>query len=154
MKKFLTIVMLGCLPVIAPAQVPVMATVFKQMPDSLMPYLSKNNRLDMLDFMDAKMKAEVTNLLDGRSEMTAITDDSLSIRLSDALRVDMKLERVEQPVDSGYYVVRLVRTYIINANQTERIADVYSSVWRKLSSCLEDSSLLRRDEEVFDEPHF
>ena len=154
MKKFLTIVMLGCLPVIAPAQVPVMATVFKQMPDSLMPYLSKNNRLDMLDFMDAKMKAEVTNLLDGRSEMTAITDDSLSIRLSDALRVDMKLERVEQPVDSGYYVVRLVRTYIINANQTERIADVYSSVWRKLSSCLEDSSLLRRDEEVFEEPHF
>ena len=131
-----------------------MATVFKQMPDSLMPYLSKNNRLDMLDFMDAKMKAEVTNLLDGRSEMTAITDDSLSIRLSDALRVDMKLERVEQPVDSGYYVVRLVRTYIINANQTERIADVYSSVWRKLSSCLEDSSLLRRDEEVFEEPHF
>lgn len=154
MKKFLTIVMLGCLPVIAPAQVPVMATVFKQMPDSLMPYLSKNNRLDMIDFMDAKMKAEVTNLLDGRSEMTAITDDSLSIRLSDALRVDMKLERVEQPVDSGYYVVRLVRTYIINANQTERIADVYSSVWRKLSSCLEDSSLLRRDEEVFEEPHF
>ena len=30
-----------------------MRDVFKQMPDSLLPYLSKNNRLDFIDFMES-----------------------------------------------------------------------------------------------------
>ncbi|MBR6998224.1 MAG: DUF3256 family protein, partial [Prevotella sp.] len=42
-----------------------MADLFKAMPDSLMPYLTKNNRLDMIDFMEANMKAEITNQLEG-----------------------------------------------------------------------------------------
>ena len=45
---------------------PTMAALFKAMPDSLMPYLTKNNRLDMIDFMEANMKAEITNQLEGR----------------------------------------------------------------------------------------
>ena len=53
--------------------------VFKSMPDSLAPYLTTNNRLDMIDFMDAKMKSVVTNLLEGETEMLALTDDSLSV---------------------------------------------------------------------------
>ena len=52
--------------------------VFRQMPDSLMPYLSTNNRLDFIDFLDSNMKAEVKNQFDGKSEMTVMTDDSLS----------------------------------------------------------------------------
>ena len=44
--------------------------VFRQMPDSLMPYLSTNNRLDFIDFLDSNMKAEVKNQFDGKSEMT------------------------------------------------------------------------------------
>ena len=31
-----------------------MREVFKQMPDSLLPYLSENNRLDFIDFIDSK----------------------------------------------------------------------------------------------------
>ena len=47
----------------------------KLMPDSLVPYLSLNNRLDMVDFMDAKMRAAVDNSLGGESEMTFLSDD-------------------------------------------------------------------------------
>ena len=43
-----------------------MKDVFRLMPDSLFPTLSANNRLDMIDFMDSQMKAEVTNLLGGK----------------------------------------------------------------------------------------
>ena len=68
-----------------------MRDVFKQIPDSLVPYLSQNNRLDFIDFLDSNMKAEVRNKLGGMSEMTALTDDSLSIRMSNALQVDMLL---------------------------------------------------------------
>ena len=77
----------------ASAQDLMIRDVFKQMPASLLPTLSENNRLDMLDFMDSKMKAEVTNRLGGKSEMTLLTDTTLSIRMSEALKVDMLLLR-------------------------------------------------------------
>ena len=122
--------------------------LFKAMPDSLLPYLSTNNRLDMLDFMEAKMKAEVTNLLDGKSEMTALTADSLSIRMNDVLRIDMKVVGVAEPVDSSMHVIRLVRTYQLNDKQAECVTDVYSTAWRRLSSVITSSTLLRRDDEL------
>ena len=77
---------------------PTMAALFKAMPDSLMPYLTKNNRLDMIDFMEANMKAEITNQLEGRTEMTALTADSLSLRMNETLRIDMKKVQVQTPV--------------------------------------------------------
>ena len=124
------------------------AELFKAAPDSLFPYLSTNNRLDMIDFMEANMKAEVTNLLDGKSEMTALTSDSLSIRMNDVLRIDMKVEQVAEPVDSSLQVIRVVRTYTLNEKQTERLVDVYSVLWRRISSKVSFSSLLKRDEEL------
>lgn len=135
------------------AQEKTMSELFKAMPDSLLPYLTTNNRLDMLDFMEAKMKAEVTNLLEGKSEVTALTYDSLSILMNGVLNIDMKVVRVAEPVDSSTQVIRVVRTYKLNENQTERIVDVYSSVWRKLSSVVEQSSLLKRDDELLTKPH-
>ena len=41
--------------------------LFVEMPDTVIPYLSRNNRLDFVDFMDSNMKAEVTNALGGKS---------------------------------------------------------------------------------------
>ncbi len=153
MKKVLLVLFTLCFALGSHAQEKTMSELFKAMPDSLLPYLTTNNRLDMLDFMEAKMKAEVTNLLDGKSEMTALTHDSLSIRMNGVLRIDMKIVRVAEPVDSSTQVIRVVRTYTLNENQTERIADVYSSVWRKLSSAVEQSSLLKRDDELLSKPH-
>lgn len=130
------------------AQEKLMAELFKAMPDSLLPYLSTNNRLDMIDFMEAKMKAEVTNLLEGKSEMTALTHDSLSIRMNDVLRIDMKLEHVAEPVDSSTQVIRMVRTYQLNDKQAECVTDVYTAAWRRLSSVVSRSTLLSRDEDL------
>ena len=59
--------------------------VFKQMPVSVMPYLSENNRLDFIDFIDSDMKAIVRNRLGGSSEMISLTDSTLSIRMSSSL---------------------------------------------------------------------
>ena len=130
-----------------------MAALFKEMPDSLMPYLTRNNRLDMLDFMEAHMKAEVTNRFDGKSEMKALTPDSLFIAMNNLLTIDMKLVKVEEPIDSSLVTIRVRRTYTINENQAESVVDVYSSAWRLLSSRVERSSILKRDDEVFARPH-
>ena len=130
-----------------------MAALFKEMPDSLMPYLTRNNRLDMLDFMEAHMKAEVTNRFDGKSEMKALTPDSLFIAMNNLLTIDMKLVKVEEPVDSSLVTIRVRRTYTLNENQAESVVDFYSSAWRLLSSRVERSSILKRDDEVFARPH-
>lgn len=148
MKKHLFVLFALFITLGSYAQDKTMSELFKAMPDTLLPYLSTNNRLDMIDFIEAKMKAEVTNLLDGKTEMTALTHDSLSIRMNGVLRIDMKLEHVAEPVDSSTQVIRVLRTYQLNENQTERIADVYSAVWRKLSSAIEHSTLLKRDEKL------
>lgn len=131
------------------AQQLTMAEVFKAMPDSLMPYLSKNSRLDMIDFMEAGMRAEVTNLLEGDSEMTLLTSDSLSLRMNDVLTIDMQLVGVSEPVDNSLQVVRIVRTYTLNERQAVGIVDTYSTAWRLLSSQTVNSSLLLPDEELF-----
>ena len=133
---------------------PTMAALFKAMPDSLMPYLTKNNRLDMIDFMEANMKAEITNQLEGRTEMTALTADSLSLRMNETVRIDMKKVQVQTPVDSSLFVIKVWRNYQINEHQTEQIVDVYSSAWRLKESRLERSTLLKRDEDLKELPQF
>ena len=107
--------------------------VFKQMPDSLMPYLSVNNRLDFIDFMDSNMKAEVTNQTGGTSEMTALTDDSLSIRMSDALRVDMLLFDLDEPVDTIRQVIVFVETFLSDSIYGESVSKTFSLDWQPVT---------------------
>ena len=107
--------------------------VFRQMPDSLMPYLTQNNRLDFIDFLDSGMKAEVTNVTGGTSEMTALTDDSLSIRMSDALRVDMLLLDLDVPVDTLRQIVVFVETFLIDSVYCESVCKTYSIDWQPVT---------------------
>ncbi len=156
MKKiFFLAFFLGLIaPAITSAQDFTMASLFKAMPDSLMPYLSHNNRLDMVDFMEAKMKAEVTNELEGTSMMTFLSSDSLSLQPSDVLRVDMKMLSTSAPADSAHVFVQVWRSYVLNEKQAERIVDVYTSAWQHVSSQVEQSSLLRRDDDLLSKPRY
>jgi len=154
-KNFFLAFFLGLIaPAITSAQDFTMASLFKAMPDSLMPYLSHNNRLDMVDFMEAKMKAEVTNELEGTSMMTFLSSDSLSLQPSDVLRVDMKMLSSSAPADSAHVFVQVWRSYVLNEKQAERIVDVYTSAWQHVSSQVEQSSLLRRDDDLLSKPRY
>ena len=112
---------------------PSIKDVIKQMPDSLMPYLTQNNRLDFIDFMESNMKAEVSNLTGGTSEMTALTDDSLSIRMSEALRVDMLLLDLDEPVDSIRQVIVFVETFLADSVYGESVCKTYSVDWQPVT---------------------
>jgi len=121
-----------------------MRDVFKQMPDSLMPYLTTNNRLDFIDFIDSDMKAVVTNLTGGVSEMTALTDDSLSIRMSDALRVDMLLLDLVVPVDTLRQVVVFVETFMVDSVYGESVCKTYTVDWQPFTTDLSFSEAQRK----------
>ena len=124
--------------------------VFRQMPDSLMPYLTANNRLDFIDFLDSNMKAEVTNMTGGVSEMTALTDDSLSIRMSDALRVDMLLLDLDEPVDSIHQVVVFVETFLVDSIYGESVCKTYTTDWQSVTCRLSFNDVQRKRLERLD----
>ena len=139
-----------------------MHDVFKQMPDTLLPTLSENNRLDMLDFMASNMKAEVTNLLGGKSEMTLLTDSTLSIQMSKALKVDMLLLTPEASADPETEdVICLIETFGIDSLSLESTVRFFTTSWTFLNeppqlslsdkntiSAKKVQTILKRDEEI------
>ena len=102
------------------------------MPYSLMPELSENNRLDMIDFIDSSLKAEVENRFGGKSEMLALTDDSISIRISNALRMTILLIEPLQPIDSVRQVICVAQTYGTDSISMSTRIEFYSPQWVKL----------------------
>lgn len=115
------------------AQDMLMRDVFRQMPDSIMPYLSQNNRLDFVDFLDSDMKAEVKNAFGGTSEMTTLADDSLSIRMNESLRTDLLLLPLAQPIDSMTQVVVMVNTYLVDSIYGESSVRYFTPEWIPLA---------------------
>ena len=107
-----------------------MRDVFRQMPDSIVPYLTENNRLDFIDFIDSNMKAEVTNAFGGKSEMQKLTDDFLSLHLNAAASIEMRLLDVKEPVDSVSRIVCLVST--LGSDVRESKVAFYSLKWNPL----------------------
>lgn len=104
-------------------------SLFQSMPDSLLPYLSRNNRLDFIDFIDSKMKAEVVNELGGTSEMTALTDDSLSIRLNAVSKVDILL----LSSTTQERTIVLIRTLGRENDLTESDVEYFTVQWQPIT---------------------
>ena len=97
------------------------------MPDSVMPLLTKNNRMDFIDFYDAQMAAVVTNRMDGSSRMNRLTDDYVQIRYTGSTDVEMKL----LPVNDSTDVLCMVTT-VRDAVDDSRIA-FFDTEWKPLS---------------------
>ena len=109
-----------------------MESVFRLMPDSLIPSLHENNKLDMIDFVNSNMKAQVTNLLGGKSEMLGMTNDSICIHVSDGLTVRMLLLKPTEMIDSCEYVVCFAQTFGIDSLSLSAQMDYYTTKWQKL----------------------
>lgn len=134
MKKLLCTCLLITACLAAAAGTGVLRNLFAEMPDTIIPYLTRNNRLDLMDFMDSDMKAEITNSLGGKTQMTKLTPDTISIQLNEAAKVDLYLVQLPAvaPVDSCSYAVMLVRTVGLAQEYTETEMEFYSCTWRPL----------------------
>ena len=110
--------------------------VFATMPDSLMPYLSKNNRLDLIDFAKAGMKSEVNNAFDGSTELLKLTDNYMKLQLNRQTTVEMRLIKADSLLaDSADYVLYVVKTCrTSDAGHSE--VRKFTSKWMPLSLSL------------------
>ena len=76
-------------------------------------------------------------------------DDSLAIKMSEASLLTMKV--VKQDTTS---VIVLHRTYYTKGNQHATVTQTFDSYWHPLSKPVVVSTLLKRDDEVKNLPHF
>ncbi|MDR0894042.1 MAG: DUF3256 family protein [Prevotellaceae bacterium] len=101
-------------------------TVFVDMPDSICPLLTAVNRADCIDFLDSKMKAEVTNRLNGKSEMTTLTADYINIRLSPNATWQLKLLAVNDTTS----IIAIINTACAPACDSS--IHFYTTAWKEL----------------------
>ena len=104
-----------------------MKEVWASMPDSVMALLTRNNRLDCLDYWEAGQEGHVVNRLGGEVKMLFLSDDSLSVSDTGVSRYEMRLERKNGVIKN--ITVRRVVTSGELADWTER---VYSPEWQLL----------------------
>ena len=124
MKKHIIIALL-CLMVQA-GYAQKMRDVFVAMPDSVMPYLTKVNKADCIDFIDSKMRAIVKNRLDNQCEMTRLTDDYTQMKLSKGYILEMKL----LPVNDSTKIICMIRTLGDSLKQFSNI-HFFTSDWKQ-----------------------
>ncbi len=103
-----------------------MRSVFSNMPDSIIPVLTKNNRLDCIDFLDSHMKAVVKNRFSQESEMNTLTKDYLSFKTSASSSFEMKL----LPVNDSTQIFCLIKHFYGPACDSE--ISFYNFSWQKL----------------------
>lgn len=103
-------------------------SVWKSMPDSLVFAIDKVRRLEMLDLVDYKVKAEVDNRLGSHSVMDTITSNYLHIMVSKASELSMRL----LPTAEGDTLVCMVYTY--KAPKPESKISFYSLDWQQLDA--------------------
>lgn len=101
---------------------------FTAMPDSMSLLLTANDRADFIDFKDSNMKAEVSNRLGGKSEMTVLTDDYISINTSTQSTWQMKL----LPLGGDRHLICTVSTVCGGACDS-RIR-FFDTEWRELKT--------------------
>ena len=70
---------------------PMMRDIFAAMPDSVQPMVTKNNRLDCIDFIENHMEARVRNKADEYVTLEALTADYARFRTSPVAVMELKL---------------------------------------------------------------
>lgn len=104
-----------------------MRDMFASMPDSLLPMMTKNNRLDCIDFIENNMQAQVRNRLDEFVELKKMTDDYLLLETSAVSKVEMKLVQKDDTTS----VIYVARTYVGPAVDCD--LKCYTQDWQPLT---------------------
>ena len=126
MKRLLSLLFISASLLSAAKSQPLLREWLTSMPDSVMPLLTHNDRLDFIDFCDAQMAAVVTNVMDGTSRMDTLTDDFVHMEYTKSTEVTMKL----LPVNDSTDILCMVTTAKAAVHDS-RIA-FYDAQWQPL----------------------
>lgn len=128
MRKRILTVLIACIMALGAAQAEDLRTLFINMPDTIMPVLTKSERMDFLDYLDSGMKARVRNKLGGESEMTELSDRSLTVSTSQSGRIEMVLF----PRKKGVNLICIIKT--VTARYDDSRLAFYDENWMPIDA--------------------
>ena len=124
-----TIIVCLCLSALFTASAKDMRELWLSMPDSLIGYMDKSKRLALLDHVDMNTTAELTNKLEGKTNLDTLTSNFMQVTLNKVVDLRMALLPTtgEGATDSILCVVRTYR----NA-EPESVVELYDQSWKRL----------------------
>lgn len=84
-----------------------MKDLWLTMPDSIIPYLSINERLQLIDYNNLYVKATITNKLHGGCRMDTLTSNYMHVHLTPSSSIEMRL----LPYAKSDSILCMVKTY-------------------------------------------
>lgn len=124
MKKLFAVLFLALL--VVPLSAKSVREMWVSMPDSLVGYLNKSLRLELMDFHDMGVKAEVSNLFNDTTSVDTITSDFIHVVLTKSSEMELKM----LPYTGGDSILCVVRTYYGDA--PESTVDFFDQNWKHL----------------------
>lgn len=101
-----------------------MKTLWMEMPDSMVPYLDKDARRNLVD--DGNGGATVRNLLGDTTKLDTLTANFMQVKLNQAVTLQLKKLKANDGTDR----IAVVRTY--GAPEKESTVSVYNSAWEEV----------------------
>ena len=98
---------------------------FAAAPDSVVPLLDLNTRLDMLDYYDCGSRTASTNMLEGKSRVTY--RDSLTVRYKLTERIKGQLSVI--PMAKGDSLIIVITTLATPTPDSE--IEIYTTQWQR-----------------------
>lgn len=103
-----------------------MKDIWLSMPDSIIPYLDKNLRLQFLDYESLHVNTTVTNKLHGESKLDTLTSDFIRVQLSQSSSIEIK----RLPYATGDSILCVIKTY--GTDMKESQIAFYNQQWDML----------------------
>lgn len=104
-----------------------MRSLFLNAPDEIFPLLTRSNRADCIDYVDAGMEARVTNRLDGTSHLNKLTDDYFYMQVSSSSWCEAKL----LPLGDDTLICMIKG---VEAEAADSRLQFYDSKWNRLDA--------------------
>lgn len=105
-----------------------MRDIWLSMPDSILPYLNKNLRMEHVDFVDMHVRSEVKNLLHEEGVLDTLTNDFAAYYLPQSSSLELKLFNTSDSLQ----VLCMVKT--VTAPEPESEIRFFDTSWQPLSA--------------------
>ncbi|MGM9699998.1 MAG: DUF3256 family protein [Prevotella sp.] len=102
-----------------------MKDLWISMPDSMIPYLTRDMRAELVNAEETK---EINNALGGKTRMDTLTHRYLRVTLTEASQIEMRL----LPSTQGDSVLCVVQTY--KGSLPESVVNLYTQEWEKMDT--------------------
>ena len=103
-----------------------MVDIWKAIPDSLMPYIDRKHRTEMVEFIRMGLKGDVDNLLGSKSTMDSLTSNFIQVRASEAMMMQIK----RLPRQGSDSILCVVRTWF-GPVKSSRV-QLYTENWKPI----------------------